>query len=438
MTERVPVCIFAKPPVPGTVKTRLAEPRRAAELARAFLVDTCVAVRAMPWADAVVATTTPFDGDLAAQLGVPFWLQGDGDLGARLERVLRRALASSPAAFAIGADTPGLPRELLDRARAALETADAVLGPTDDGGFYLIALRRCPDGLLADLPWSTSETFAATLARLRDRGLSTVVLDSWFDVDRPEDLQRLQTLLDTGAVSAPWTVEALNRPYVSIVMPVLDEERRIGRALADLATVERLHEVIVVDGGSRDRTVALARELGARVITAPRGRGPQLNAGAAAATGNVLLFLHADTTLPANAVEHVTRALARPSVIAGAFRTWTVPDEPRPWFGPLLHLADIRSRLTRYPYGDQALFVRTDAFRAAGGFANVPLMEDLDISRRLWRLGRVYTCPASVRVSGRRFGAGPIRYATLMNVFPILFRAGVSPHTLARFYRQVR
>ncbi len=91
-------------------------------------------------------------------------------------------------AITIGADTPGLPRAAIERARAALVTADAAIGPTEDGGFYLLALRRCPAGLLGDLPWSQPSTFAATLARLHDRGLSTVVLDSWFDVDRPADL----------------------------------------------------------------------------------------------------------------------------------------------------------------------------------------------------------------------------------------------------------
>ncbi|MEJ7599921.1 MAG: TIGR04282 family arsenosugar biosynthesis glycosyltransferase [Kofleriaceae bacterium] len=208
--ERTPVCIFAKPPVAGAVKTRLAEPPRAAELARAFLVDTCAAVRTLPWADAILATTGSLDPALAAELAVPVWLQGDGDLGARLERVLRRALASSGTAVAIGADSPGMPRELLDRARLALRTTDAVLGPSEDGGFYLLGLRRCPEGLLADLPWSRSDTFAATLARLHSRGLSPNVLDPWFDVDRPADLARLNRLLTTGAVLAPATARVLN------------------------------------------------------------------------------------------------------------------------------------------------------------------------------------------------------------------------------------
>nr|MBA3817827.1 glycosyltransferase family 2 protein [Deltaproteobacteria bacterium] len=178
---------------------------------------------------------------------------------------------------------------------------------------------------------------------------------------------------------------------------------------------------------------------GVRVIAAPRGRGPQLNAGAAAASGDVLLFLHADTVLPKDAVAHVASALATPGVVAGAFTTWTVADtDEQPWFAPLLHLADIRSRITRHPYGDQGVFVRADVFRALGGFADIPLMEDLELSRRLRRAGTIHRCDASVRVSGRRFIARPIVFTTLVNVFPLLYRAGVSPRTLARFYAHIR
>ncbi|CAN5736815.1 hypothetical protein BH11MYX2_BH11MYX2_38710 [soil metagenome] len=434
--ERSTVVVLAKAPVAGEVKTRLAPPARAAALARAFLVDTFAALRSVAWADPVLATTTAVDPVLDAQMAAPIWRQGDCDLGARIERVLQRALTSAPRAIAMGADTPGIPIAALDRAHEALRTADAAIGPTEDGGFYLLALRTCPDGLLAGLPWSRADTFEATLARLREHGLSTVVLDPWFDVDRPADLERLRGLLATRVVNAPATWRALNT--ISVVMPVLDEERRIGAALADLAALGGLHEVIVVDGGSTDRTVEIVRSAGARIVTAPRGRGPQLNAGAAAATGDVLLFLHADTTLPSDAVRHVEKALARPDVIAGAFRTWTIADEPRPWFAPLLHLADIRSRITRYPYGDQAMFVRSSAFHTAGGFPDLPLMEDLELSRRLAQQGRIHTCAASVRVSGRRFVARPIVYTALVNLFPFLYRAGVSPHALARFYRQVR
>jgi rSAM/selenodomain-associated transferase 2 len=220
---------------------------------------------------------------------------------------------------------------------------------------------------------------------------------------------------------------------ISIIIPVLDEERRIGHCLAELQGFE---EFIVVDGGSRDRTVEIARAAGARVETAPRGRASQMNHGARLASGEVLLFLHADVSLPEGAAAHVERSFSDAGVVAGAFRTWHVADDGRraPW----LHLADLRSRLSGLPYGDQALFVRRQAFERAGGFPDQPLMEDLELSRRLRRLGRVAIVPASVRVSGRRFLAHPIRDTLLVNAFPLLYRLGVPAERLARFYADVR
>jgi GT2 family glycosyltransferase len=166
-----------------------------------------------------------------------------------------------------------------------------------------------------------------------------------------------------------------------------------------------------------------------------------MNAGARATTSEVLLFLHADTRLPDGAQAEIARVLAEPGVVAGAFRTWTVADDPkapRRWLAPLLHLADVRSRVTTLPYGDQALFVRRDAFRAAGGFAEIPLMEDLDLSLRLRKQGRIGRARTSVTVSGRRFLESPVRYTLLVNTFPLLFRMGVAPEKLAALYRDVR
>ena len=226
---------------------------------------------------------------------------------------------------------------------------------------------------------------------------------------------------------------------ISVILPVLNEERRIGQRLKELAAMRGIDEVRVVDGGSTDGTVEQARAFpGVTVLSAPRGRAPQMNAGAEGARSPVLLFLHADVALPPEAPHHVAAALEDPKVVAGAFKTWTVDDAGRSRLGPLLHLADLRSRYTRYPYGDQALFVRAEAFRAVGGFPAQPLMEDLELSRRLWRLGRIRTVDARVTVSGRRFLARPVFYFLAVNGFPLLYRLGVSPHTLLRLYQHVR
>ena len=226
---------------------------------------------------------------------------------------------------------------------------------------------------------------------------------------------------------------------VSVIIPALNEESRIGGQLKSLSALPEIHEVIVVDGGSGDRTVELVRAIpSARLVTAPAGRASQMNAGARVASGDVLLFLHADVRLPPHATRWVSEALSEPGVVAGAFRTWTVTEGGRTWLAPVLHLADLRSRYSALPYGDQALFVRADVFRQVGGFPEQPLMEDLELSRRLRRLGTVRVVPAEVRVSGRRFLSRPVYYALLVNIFPLLYRLGLPPRLLASLYGSPR
>ena len=210
--QRSTICIFAKAPRAGHVKTRLAVsigPEAAAELAAAFLWDTLAVAERAPSARVVVVLS----GDAALlptlEERVAVWPQGEGDLGARLERGLRRALSDAPRAIAIGTDSPGLGLATLVQALASLETHDAVVGPAEDGGFYLLGLNACPEGLLADVPWSSVDTRARTLTRLRRHGMSVDLLPAWFDVDVAADLHRLRALLDGGQVVAPATARVL-------------------------------------------------------------------------------------------------------------------------------------------------------------------------------------------------------------------------------------
>ena len=160
------ICVFAKPPRAGTSKTRLIPAlgaEGAAILARAFFDDTWATARKAQAASLVLAVTES-DSALDPVANLEVWLQGDGDLGDRMERALRRGLEQADACVVVGSDLPGLPLRVFEQARHGLRTHDAVIGPSDDGGFYLIGLTRCTEGLLADLPWSRSDTCAHTLA----------------------------------------------------------------------------------------------------------------------------------------------------------------------------------------------------------------------------------------------------------------------------------
>lgn len=216
MNTAIPVCIFAKPFIAGHVKTRLARalgPKRAADLAAAMFCDVWRTVSSCPEVRPVLATLPPeiqYAGDTPSECHVQVsaddtLLQGDGDLGARLENIFRQALATAPAAIAVGADTPLLTSAHLEQTLDELATHDAVIGPCPDGGFYLLALRACPPGLFSGLPWSTPETACATKRRLKTRGFSVQVLDPLFDVDTPDDLVLLAASLSRQPSVAPAT-----------------------------------------------------------------------------------------------------------------------------------------------------------------------------------------------------------------------------------------
>jgi len=218
---------------------------------------------------------------------------------------------------------------------------------------------------------------------------------------------------------------------LSIVMPVLNEAAGIEAALRALAPLRtRGVEIIVVDGGSSDGTEALARALADRVLSAPRGRASQMNAGAAAAAGDALLFLHADTRLPDDADQLILDGLRR--------RVWgrfDVRFDEGGWLRLVALTMNLRSRLTGIATGDQAMFMTRAAFENAGGFPPIALMEDVALSARLKRLGRPLCLSARVTTSGRRWRRhGLLRTILLMWRLRLRYVLGADPARLARAY----
>lgn len=441
------VCLFTKAPNAGAAKTRLAPAlgdKAAAQLANAMLQDALDCWELSRW-PVQVQTTGEFDDELRERLTLlDTFPQAEGDLGERMEVALRRGLAAHGWAVAVGTDSPAMEPSLLEDVEHLLERHDAVIGPAADGGFYLLALSRCPEGLLNGIAWSHPETCQQTIKRLEQHGFSVAQLQTTFDVDTPSDLARLSRhLIDSprGLRRTREFCKSNANRSISVIIPVLNESERIPALIESLQAEHAFAEIIVVDGGSTDDSKALAAGYeGVVVLDSRPGRAMQMNRGADEASGNVLLFLHADAQLPEDAVTQIHEALDSPDFVAGAFRLQTVYDvaaRSRRWVEPFLRLADLRSRYTRFPYGDQALFLPARTFRVLGGYPGVPLFEDLAITQRLRRLGDLTIAPGPVRVSGRRFQERPFYYLALMNSFPLLYRLGVPTQQMARLYPQV-
>jgi rSAM/selenodomain-associated transferase 2 len=223
-------------------------------------------------------------------------------------------------------------------------------------------------------------------------------------------------------------------PGLSIVVPTLDEAAGLAAHLEALQPLRRQGcEVVVVDGGSRDATLEIARPLADVVLPAPRGRGRQLNAGARAARGDLLIFLHADTRLPPGAVEAVRAALGEGAHGWGRFDVEIAGRHAL--LRAVARLASWRSRLSGIGTGDQAIFVRRDRFESAGGFPEIPLMEDVALSTILRRAGRPACLRLRVVTSGRRWESrGVLRTILLMWWLRLLFWLGRDPAALARRY----
>jgi rSAM/selenodomain-associated transferase 2 len=221
---------------------------------------------------------------------------------------------------------------------------------------------------------------------------------------------------------------------ISIIVPARNEAEGIAAALTGLASLRnRGHEVIVVDGGSSDGTAALSRAAADHVVSAPRGRASQMNAGAALARGEVLLFLHADTRLPENADACIRRGLAKSGRAWGRFDV-RIEGESR-LLPVIAFFMNLRSRATGIATGDQAIFVRRTAFQGVGGFPPIELMEDIALSRSIKRVSWPLCLADKAVTSGRRWERrGVLRTVLLMGWLRLAFFFGAAPANLARLY----
>jgi uncharacterized protein len=423
--------VFGRYPVPGQTKTRLISllgAARAADFQRALTERTLRTDRAFV-ARQRITIEACFEGcgeeKLRHWLGsrLVFSAQCAGDLGERMETAFREAFQEGCHRVVLhGTDIPGLCVHHLQEAFESLKEKDLVLGPSTDGGYWLIGLKRHAD-LFRGLEWGVSTVFAKTVAAAQHQNLSFHVLAPLTDMDTKDAVRQ-------------WMPEWVKpRPYLSVIIPALNEAARIEEAIGHARSGDA--EIIVVDGGSTDDTVKKACLAGARVSRSPKGRALQQNQGAAQAGGDVLLFLHADTILPRAYVSHAFDILLDPGTILGAFRFKTDSDTPR--MRIIEYLANFRSQHLKIPYGDQALFIRKAAFERAGGFPKVPVAEDLVFVKKLSKMGRVGIAEAEAVTSARRWlKHGVVRTTVINQIMLAGLAMGVSPYSLSRIYGQLK
>jgi rSAM/selenodomain-associated transferase 2 len=224
----------------------------------------------------------------------------------------------------------------------------------------------------------------------------------------------------------------LRTPYLSIIIPVLNEAKNIKATLRSTDSDDCV-EIVIVDGGSEDNTVEIARNAGAKVVLSPPGRARQLNRGAAEAQGEVYLFLHGDTRLPDGYAWFVRETMARDDIVAGAFRL--AIDSPQKRLKWVAGAANLRSRLMGFPYGDQAIFLRADLFRKLGGFPQLPVMEDFCLVQSLRRQGRIHILDQQVVTSARRWlRLGVVRTTLINQLMVVGFLLGLPLDFLAKIY----
>ncbi len=427
--------VFARYPTPGKAKTRLIPalgPQGAADLQRRMTEHVLERVGEFA-RGRHISVEVHHDGGSTRLMN--YWLgrefryrrQGKGDIGARMAHCFRETFADgTERAVLIGTDCPGITPDIVHDAFDSLDRNDVVVGPANDGGYYLIGLRRPVPELFVGIPWGTDAVIKDTLLTAKKLALSIHLVKTLGDVDNPEDLPI-------------WEREAPSQTnhhagHISVIIPTLNEASCLAGTLAKIWNAEDV-ETLIVDGGSTDRTVEIAKSCSVKVIAAKRGRATQMNKGAAAASGGILLFLHADTHLPNGFADYARRILARPEIAAGSFKLQI--NGAMPGLRLIERAANWRSKTLQLPYGDQALFLKTSLFRAMGGFPDIPIMEDLEFVRRLRKRGRIAIAPVPAVTSARRWLALGLWRTTLMNQCALAaYYAGVSLPTIAEWYHR--
>lgn len=459
MEQKKALIIFTRVPVPGQTKTRLMpyySGDQCAKLHTCFLRDiqeVCTDVAADVFVyytlsdevrppKAGVTVCSDECGILQKIFGseASYCLQQGEGLGERMYlafgEVLGRGYASC---VLLGSDVPEINAEDIDAAFSLLEEKEVVFGPTEDGGYYLVGMKVPRTEVFDRQSYGHGNVLENTISVLDEAGISTGFIRMQSDIDVREDVQSYrERMRQNPMLQSTHTGKFLMRTSrISVIVPIYNEESTIIRMQEQLRGIQDKCEVLLVDGGSTDRTLELI-EPEFRVLHSKKGRANQMNLGAKESSGDVLFFLHCDSELPDEPLEHIR---------------YVMKDHRAGCFGIAFHsknffmftcrvISNHRVKDRKVMFGDQGIFIDRELFFNIGMFPDMPIMEDYEFSLRLKKLGeRLGMAGRRIYTSDRRFPKGTIpklRVMWKMNRLRKMYRDGVSIDAIAQMYRDVR
>lgn len=466
------VILLTRVPFPGQTKTRMMpwlSGKECAVLHCCFLRDIMDEIR-KTGADLFVCYKEPAIEDRNCECAAALqhlqqmagkkaqcWPQNGQGLGERMHLALAAVLEKGyDACLLVGADIPELTARQLTDAFRILEKKDVVLGPTIDGGYYLIGMKKPTWCLFEGQTYSHPKVLSNTLEAANRSGLRTGLVGLLSDVDVPEDLKQLGhrvkmirkgSWTETDGGQQTWKLTDLKRKKtvrfleqhekISVIVPSYNEEKTITALQNQLKPWQDQCEILLVDGGSTDRTLELI-DPAFRVIRGPKGRACQMNRGAAESTGDILLFLHCDSSLPLDFTDEIRRVMR--SYRAGCFGIrFSTEDILMRVCGMM---SNYRAKVRGIPFGDQGIFLERELFFELGGFPEIPIMEDYQLSMTMKSQGIRFGMTAKrIYTSDRRFPEGvlpKLRLMWKMNRLRKQYRDGVPIDKIAAQYKDIR
>lgn len=439
------IIIFTRVPIPGQTKTRMMPhltEKECAGLHICFLKDIGRVCK-KTGKDVFIFYTPEGKQNILFPLfgkGVKYRKQKGNSLGERMENAFQTVFQDGyESCILIGTDIPELKSSYMEQAFHQLRMKDVVLGPTLDGGYYLIGMKQLHSTAFKNQTYGHKTVFENTVRALREKKLSIGYAPRLADMDSPEDLRGfVKRHKDSRRNQSENTRKfILNHRKISVIIPIYNEEKTIGYIQKQLEPIKDKCEIIFVDGGSTDGTLKkIKKEF--KVITSEKGRACQMNTGAGISAGDILFFLHCDSKLPPNPLKQICHVMEKYQVggfgIAFASKNF--------FMFTCRILSNYRMKFRNIIFGDQGIFIERHLFFEMGMFQEIPIMEDyqfsLDLKKRGEKIGmtrhRIYT-------SDRRYPEGTIPKLRLMwNMYSLRkrYRRGESVEEISRAYRDIR